>query len=165
MEQVLEFFNRLLSTTDWPARWHCGIWTEFHGWLYITSDIIVWFTYFLIPVAIFWFVQKQPKLPFLPIFSYFAAFIILCGLTHLIDAIIFWWPAYRLSALLRFFTAIISMVTVFKLVQELPNILQINLKNNEDETQKRIQELEKDLQSSTNKIADMREEIKRLKSK
>ena len=36
------------------------------------------------------------------------------------DAVMFWYPAYRLSALLRFITAIISWVTVFFLVKILP---------------------------------------------
>ncbi|WP_339842185.1 hypothetical protein [uncultured Maribacter sp.] len=123
MNEMLEFFQNLFETSDWPPRWVCGKWSDFHGWLYIGSDIAIWLAYFIIPVVIVWFVQKRPKVPFLPVFWLFAAFIIFCGATHILDAIIFWWPAYRLSALIKFLTAIISFATVFALIRDLPKLL------------------------------------------
>jgi hypothetical protein len=123
MTEMLEFFQNLFETSDWPPRWVCGKWSDFHGWLYIGSDIAIWLAYFIIPVVIVWFVQKRPKVPFLPVFWLFAAFIIFCGATHILDAIIFWWPAYRLSALIKFLTAIISFATVFALIRDLPKLL------------------------------------------
>ena len=33
------------------------------------------------------------------------------------------WPAYRLSALIKFLTAIISFATVFALIRDLPKLL------------------------------------------
>ena len=130
MEQLTEFFYKLLDTSDFPPRWVCGKWTEFHGWLYISSDLLIWLAYFLIPVILIWFIQKQPNMPFLPVFWLFGFFIILCGSTHLIDALIFWWPAYRLSALLKLATGIISMFTVFALIRDLPKALNFNTSDN-----------------------------------
>jgi signal transduction histidine kinase len=52
----------------------------------------------------------------------FIAFILLCGTTHLIDAVIFWWPAYRLSALVRFIIAVVSIFTVYALYKILPMV-------------------------------------------
>lgn len=72
-----------------------------------------------------WFVQKRPDLPFLSFYWLFSAFIIFCGATHILDDIIFWWPAYRLSVLIRFFTPVISVVTVFALIKGLPLFLSI----------------------------------------
>lgn len=123
MTQIIDFFQKLFETSDWPPRWVCGKWSDFHGWLYIGSDVAIWLAYFIIPVVIVWFVQKRPKVPFLPVFWLFAAFIIFCGATHILDAIIFWWPAYRLSALVKFLTAIISFATVFALIRDLPKLL------------------------------------------
>lgn len=123
MDQVVEFFQKLFDASDWPARWVCGTWSDFHGWLYIGSDIAIWLAYFIIPVVIIWFVQKRPNVPFLPVFWLFAAFIIFCGATHILDAIMFWWPGYRIGALLRFLTAIVSLITVFALIRDLPKLL------------------------------------------
>ena len=36
------------------------------------------------------------------------AFILLCGATHLMEAIIFWWPAYRLAGVLKLMTALVA---------------------------------------------------------
>lgn len=56
----------------------------------------------------------------------FAAFIISCGATHLIDAVIFWTPVYRLSAAVLFITAVISWVTVIYLFKIIPQALEYN---------------------------------------
>lgn len=125
MDQVIDFFIRLLGTESWPPRWHCGAWTDFHGWLYIISDLGIWGAYFIIPLLIFNFLSKKEGLPLLRVFWLFIAFILFCGLTHFIDAIIFWWPAYRLSALIRFVTAMISWATVFMLIKILPEALKL----------------------------------------
>lgn len=126
MQDIIEFFSGLLETGNWPARWFCGIWSDFHGWLYIISDIGIWLAYFFIPVILIWFIKKRPDLPFLPVFWLFGAFIILCGVTHLLDAVIFWYPVYRLSALFRFFTAIVSFITVYALIRDLPKLLEVD---------------------------------------
>jgi hypothetical protein len=115
MEQVVDFFRRLTDSSDWPPRWLCGHWTDFHGWLYITSDLMIWLAYMIIPMMLirYLFIKKGVPLP--GVFWLFGAFILLCGLTHLIDAMLFWVPVYRVSALVRFLTGIVSIATVLAL--------------------------------------------------
>lgn len=120
--EVTDFLGGLFNTNDWPARWHCGTWTDFHGWLYILSDIGIWAAYFAIPFLLLKLIRKRKDIPFHKVFLLFIAFILLCGLTHLLDAVIFWWPAYRLSAFIRFLTAIVSVFTVFALYKVLPMV-------------------------------------------
>lgn len=120
MEQVVSFFSKLFDTTDWPPRWHCGNWTEFHGWFYIISDLLIWSAYFAIPLTILKYVSRRVDTTFLRAYFLFAAFILACGSTHLLDAITFWFPAYRLNALVRFITGVVSWITVFHLIKILP---------------------------------------------
>jgi signal transduction histidine kinase len=121
MSQFYDFFSGLFATNKWPARWNCGQWSDFHGWLYIISDLMIWVAYFLIPYFIFDYLRKKREsLKFSRIYFLFASFILLCGTTHFIDAMMFWVPMYRLSALVRFGTAVVSMVTVYYLVKLLP---------------------------------------------
>ncbi len=121
MEQVKDFFYGLFSTASWPPRWHCGTWSDFHGWLYIISDLLIWLSYFLIPVIIINYLsKKKDALKFNQTYLYFAAFIVLCGTTHFLDAIMFWVPMYRLNALVRFATAMVSILTVYHLIKILP---------------------------------------------
>lgn len=174
---MLEFFSNLFGHSDWPARWFCGKWTEFHGWLYILSDLTIWLAYFAIPIILILFIQRKNDVPFLPIFWLFGAFIILCGMTHLIDAVIFWLPIYRVSALVKFITAVVSMITVYALIKQLPKAL--NLKS-PDELVKEVQKAQKaeeDLRRKNEelnkmvvlmsgrekKMKEMKAEIERLK--
>lgn len=119
----VEIFTKLFSTSDFPARWNCGQWTSVHGWLHILSDLGIWSAYFAIPAVLGYFLAKRNDLPFRSVFALFAVFILLCGTTHLMDAIIFWWPAYRLSGTIKFATAIVSWTTVLALIQVVPGIL------------------------------------------
>jgi PAS domain S-box-containing protein len=123
MTEVTEFFNKLLGTESWPARWHCGRWTDFHGWLYICSDLAIWAAYFVIPFFLIKLIKQRPSIPFPAVFYLFGAFILLCGLTHLFDVSMFWWPAYRLNALIRFATACVSWATIVAMIKLLPQIL------------------------------------------
>ena len=125
--QSANFFTSILDTQSWPARWHCGTWSSFHGWLYITSDMIIWLSYFMIPLILAFFVYKKKTepLPFRSILFLFIFFILACGLTHLVDAAIFWWPVYKLSALIRLCTATVSLGTVFALINVAPQVLEL----------------------------------------
>lgn len=120
MEQISDFFARLFDTADWPARWHCGIWSDFHGWLYLISDLMIWAAYFAIPAVIIRFITRKTDPLFTRLYFLFAAFILACGSTHFLDALAFWHPLYRLSALVRFGTGAISWVTVYYIVQYMP---------------------------------------------
>jgi len=117
---ISDFIRKLFDTSDWPPRWHCGKWTEFHGWLYIISDLLIWSAYFSIPLIIIRYISRRQDIRFIRLYFLFAAFILACGSTHLLDAVAFWQPAYRLSALVLLITGILSWVTVFYLVKYLP---------------------------------------------
>ena len=121
MNSVTDFFSGLFETGLWPARWHCGYWSQFHGWLYITSDLMIWLAYFMIPIIIFNYVSRRKQvIKYSGIYLLFAAFILLCGTTHFLDASMFWVPMYRLNGLVRFVTAVVSLLTVYYLIKILP---------------------------------------------
>lgn len=117
MQQVYDFFQRLTDTSDWPPRWFCGRWSDFHGWLYILSDLAIWAAYMAIPLLLIRFILVKEGVPLGRVFWLFGAFIMLCGLTHLMDATMFWWPAYRVNGLVRFLTASVSIGTVLALLK------------------------------------------------
>lgn len=121
MNQIIEFFKGIFDTRHWPPRWHCGYWTDFHGWLFIISDLLIWLAYFLIPAIIIdYFLKRNKAIKFRKVYILFAAFILLCGTTHFVDAMMFWIPMYRLNALIRCLTAIVSLPTAFYLCKILP---------------------------------------------
>ncbi len=120
---MLEFFAKLFDASDFPARWNCGRWTPGHGYLHILSDLGVWSAYVTIPCVLAYFVFQRKDLPFRTVFWLFVAFILACGSTHLMEAVIFWWPAYRLAGLIKLATAVVSWGTVFVLAPIIPQAL------------------------------------------
>ena len=93
---MLDFFQSLFGIDDFTPRWRCGLWTAEHGWLHIISDVAIFGAYFAIPLVIGFYLLRRRDVPFQPLFWLFGAFILSCGLGHLIEAALFWRPWYRL---------------------------------------------------------------------
>ena len=151
---MLEFLANLFDTSDFPARWHCGHWTAAHGWLHIISDLGVWSAYVAIPCVLGYFALRRKDFPFRSIFLLFGAFILACGTTHLMEAIIFWWPAYRLAGAIKLFTALVSWATVIALIPVAPLALAMRTP----------QELEKEIAARTKAEAALQETNAELQS-
>jgi chemotaxis family two-component system sensor kinase Cph1 len=173
MQQLSEFFAGLFATDKWPPRWKCGQWSDFHGWLYIVSDLMIWMAYFLIPLIIInYFNSKKAKIRFQKVYLLFAAFILLCGTTHFLDAVMFWEPMYRFSALVRFITGVVSLFTVYQLIQVLP---QISRQRTNLELEKEIalrEKVEKELNEANTRLAafasiashDLQEPVRKIRT-
>jgi signal transduction histidine kinase len=110
----------LLSPEGFPPRWTCGQWSPALGWTHIISDLAIWAAYFTIPAVILYYMAKKRDVPFPRVLWLFAAFIFACGSGHLVEAIIFWHPLYRLDAVIKVATAITSWLTVLALIQIVP---------------------------------------------
>lgn len=144
MDEIVSFFKDIFSTAFWPARWSCGVWSSFHGWLYILSSFAIASAYFLIPIVLIRFIRQRKDLPFLRLFWLFILFILACGTSHLIDGLIFWTPVYRLSALVLAATALISWTALFALFKVFPLAIQLKSPAQLEEIiQLRTSELEK----------------------
>jgi signal transduction histidine kinase/ActR/RegA family two-component response regulator len=120
---MFDFFRKLFDTTDFPARWNCGQWTDGLGWLHILSDAAIFGAYTAIPLVLAFFVLRRNDIPFPRVMWLFVAFIFACGFGHLVEALIFWQPVYRFAGLIKFTTAVVSWATVVALVDIVPQAL------------------------------------------
>lgn len=153
----MDFLRRLFDTSDFPARWDCGHWTAGHGWLHVLSDLGVWSAYVAIPCVLVYFLVRRQDLPFRSIFLLFGAFILACGTTHLMEAIIFWWPAYRLAGVIKLCTAVISWATVIALVPVVPRILAMR---SPAELERRVEERTAELLQANAELKRERERVR-----
>jgi PAS domain S-box-containing protein len=114
----------LFDPSGFPPRWACGQWSALLGWTHIIADTATWAAYTAIPLVLVYFIRRR-TLPVPRIIWLFAAFILACGLTHLTEAVIFWYPVYRLSAALKVVTALVSCATVLALVRITPEVMRL----------------------------------------
>lgn len=123
---MIDFFRNLFNTSGFPARWYCGTWDEGHGWLHVISDVMIFGAYTLIPVTLLIFAwKKHREILFAKLVWLFAAFILACGIGHLIEATIFWHPWYRFSGLVKAITALVSWGTLIMIIQKMPVALRV----------------------------------------
>lgn len=122
---MLDFFRNLLDTSDFPARWRCGDWSSFHGYLHIVSDLLVWSAYTAIPCVLIFYILRRRDLAFPKLFWLFCIFIFACGTSHLLEAVIFYYPIYRISALVKLLTGVVSWAAVIALIRIAPEALRL----------------------------------------
>lgn len=123
---MLENIRMLFDTSDFPARWHCGNWSAAHGWTHVIADLAIALAYLLIPLALARYCWvKRRELEFPMVIWLFAAFIFSCGATHFVEAIIFYHPIYRFSALMKVATAAVSLSTVVAVTRIAPKALEL----------------------------------------
>lgn len=140
MEPVIAGIADLFDTSDFPARWNCGDWSPLHGWTHILADLAIAAAYSVIPFALaaYWWIKRN-EMAFPRLFWLFGAFIFSCGSTHVMEAVIFYHPAYRFAALLKIITAVASWATVFALFRIAPKALKLpGLSRANDELQEQL---------------------------
>jgi signal transduction histidine kinase len=126
MNPAVADLGLLFDTSDFPARWNCGDWTPLHGWTHILADLAIAAAYSAIPLALagYWWI-KRGELVFPRLFWLFAAFIFSCGGTHVVEALLFYHPVYRFSAVMKVLTAVVSWATVVALWRIAPQAIQL----------------------------------------
>lgn len=123
---MTDWFAWLLSSPGYMPHGHCYLWQPVTLWLNAGSDGLIALAYFAIPVSLYSLVRRRlGDIPFPGILLMFAAFILLCGSTHVMEIVTIWNPAYRLAGALKLVTGIVSLATAIALFRLLPLALQL----------------------------------------
>ncbi len=120
---IWNFLNKLLFTGHYIPHGHCYLWQRELVALHIVSDSIIALAYYSIPLSLIYIITQGKDLPFRNIFWLFAAFIISCGTTHIMEIWTLWHPIYWVSGSLKIITAAISAYTAFSLITLVPQAL------------------------------------------
>ncbi len=104
---------------------HCYLWRYDLMFLHLVGDVLTFVSYFVIPIGLIYFVKKREDLMFNWIFMMFAAFILLCGITHVFGVINIWHGYYFLEGLVKIATGIVSITTAIMLWYLMPKALAI----------------------------------------
>lgn len=119
----MEFLKRFLATDSLSPHGICLTWRPELIWTHVVSDAIIGIAYFSIPVALAVLVSRRRDIAFGWMGWCFAFFILACGTTHFMSIWTLWVPDYGLEALIKAFTAAVSIATAVALWPLLPKIL------------------------------------------
>lgn len=114
---------KLLSQDGFLPHGVCITWTPSLLTLHLVSDLVIAAAYLSIPLTIAYLVRRRTDLPFNWIFLLFAAFIVACGLTHLIEVATLWYPYYWLAGAVKAVTALVSSAAAIALIWLMPKLL------------------------------------------
>jgi PAS domain S-box-containing protein len=117
-------FKELLSP-DFMPHGFCYLWDPRIVWLHVISDALIALSYYCIPVILVYFIRKNRDRPFNRVFWMFAAFIVACGTSHLMEVWNVWHGSYLVSGVVKAITAVVSVVTVAMLVRLVPRIVSL----------------------------------------
>ncbi len=120
MQTLIDFFG----INNLVPHGFCLSWNSTLLWLHVASDLLITLSYYSIPCSLIYFAHKRKDLPHKWLVIMGAAFILACGTTHLMSAVLIWIPLYWLDGYIKAFTAIISVITAIALIKIIPNLLQ-----------------------------------------
>ncbi len=128
---------------------HSHLWQpEMLFWLNTLLDGMAGTSYFVIPLATILFMKKRRGLQKVkPVFWLFVAFILSCGITHIMEMYTIWQPSYRVSGWQKVSNAAISVAAAIAILPFLPRLLKnlstSSLKQANNELQKQVEERER----------------------
>ncbi|MEM6335414.1 MAG: PAS domain S-box protein [Bacteroidota bacterium] len=120
---VFDYFRTLLE--GFMPHGHCYMWTPDVLWPNVIADALIAASYFSIPLVLIVFARRRPDVKAHGLLFMFAAFIILCGITHLIEIYNVWNGAYRLAGFVKLATGAVSVITAVSLWPVLPGAIAI----------------------------------------
>jgi PAS domain S-box-containing protein len=157
----MNFIWNLFDAEGFTPRRLCGEWTLGHILLHNISDLLIWGSYFSIPILLLFIVRRRRE----PLFTYlgilFAAFIVSCGTTHFMDFTLFYYPAYRLAGIVKAVTAVASIWTAFEMWRLYPLILAMRSPQDLDLV---VQARTRDLETRTKELEEANRQVKHKES-
>jgi PAS domain S-box-containing protein len=118
-------FHDVINEAAYMPHGYCLLWQPWLITMHAGSDILIFLAYSAIPLAIWIFLDKRRDVELRSLAILFCAFIFLCGLTHLIEAITLWRPIYQFQAFAKLATALVSITTAILIFPLIPQALAI----------------------------------------
>lgn len=118
-----EFLRRLFEPSALTPHGFCLLWDPGLIWLHVIGDLAIAAAYLSIPVALVSFLRRRRDFEYPALGWLFAAFILSCGMTHIMMVVTLWYPLYWLEGALKVATAIVSIVTAILLWPLIPRAL------------------------------------------
>ena len=114
--------DTLIEIVGFMPHGSCYLWQPKLMALQGISNAIIVLSYISIPLTILYILRQRKDLPFNWFFVLSASFIVLCGITHLINIITLWYPIYWTAGIMQAITAGVSLATAIAVIHLTPKI-------------------------------------------
>jgi PAS domain S-box-containing protein len=162
---VNEFLKNLFGSSDFTAPQHPSAWPSGLVWLHKGSDLFIGLAFLTIAATLIYFVRKRREMPFSGVLGLFAAFILACGVTHLLEVVLDYAPLVPLSGVVKCLTALASWAAVIAVIRITPRALAMRSPEDlarEIESRKQVeQHLEKRVEERTADLRAVNEALQR----
>lgn len=118
---------------------YCYLWDGRILWLNVTSDGVIAFSYYCIPLILLYFVHRNSKLPFTRVLWMFSAFIVACGTTHIVEIWNVWHGSYLFAGVVKAITAAVSAATVIMVIPLIPSAISLPTRIHLEEANRKLQ--------------------------
>lgn len=132
----------------------CLSWQPWLVILWAGSDLLIFISYFAIPLALLSVLRQRPDLKHRGLVGLFAGFILLCGLTHALSIVTLWIPIYPLQGYVKLATGLVSAATAIVLFRLVPTLITIPTPS---ELQEANQNLKREIAAHEATLAKLRQ--------
>lgn len=115
--------HAMIEHASYMAHGYCLLWQPWLVTLWAGSDLLIFLSYLAIPIALMLFLRRRPDLQHRGLVALFAAFILLCGLTHALSIVTLWYPIYPIVGVVKLATGLVSAATAFSLFRLIPTLV------------------------------------------
>lgn len=122
---VYPWLQSLLNDMGFMPHGHCFLWTPGLLRVMTVADLGIAFAYFVIPLVLILAARDRRARELRGLVGLFGAFILACGLTHVVQVWNIWNHAYWFEAMLKLGTALISLYTAYRVVKLVPRLVNL----------------------------------------
>ena len=121
MQTLIDYFGN----NSFIPHGYCLSWDTTLLWMHAGSDVLLTFAYYSIAISLMFFVHKSKNLPYSWLLIMGVLFIITCSTTHLMSAVLIWFPLYWLDAYVKVIAATVSVATAIAMYWVIPLALKL----------------------------------------
>lgn len=156
MDKIFAYFD----TSGFMPHGMCLLWKPIYLWTLVISNLITSISYFGIPAILIYIFLKRRDFALNWIFLLFGAFIILCGLTHIVNIFTYWYPIYALQSFIEGSTALISLLTMITLYRIIPIVMTIPTPDEIIKKDRELNQAKSIAETKSNFLSNMSHEIR-----
>lgn len=156
--------EHFINYGDYMPHGMCLLWQPWLVTLWAGSDLLIFLSYIAIPIAMLTVLRGREDVPHRKLVALFAAFILLCGLTHLFGIVTLWFPIYPWVGWLKLATGLVSFTTAIVLFRLVPTLIDFPSPSAMERANERLREEiaahEQTLSSLERKVEERTRELK-----